>query len=162
RRTAPAAGSSTRAPSASGGPRSITICSIVISGGSLSRPQATSDANPMRSRTPRRIARGPYRWGSRPAKVARAAGSPAPVGGGGRGPGSCWGAEGGLDSWYVPYMVPGMLALYLSYVGAPGEDARLPRRLLAYGVLVAYVCLHLAPRSVDYRRMRYYQVGKER
>jgi hypothetical protein len=74
---------------------------------------------------------------------------------------SCRGAGGALNSRYVPYMVPGMVALYLSTVGVLDRGTPLPRRLLAYGVLLAYLGLDVSVRSVDYRQMRYYQASKE-
>jgi hypothetical protein len=58
-------------------------------------------------------------------------------------------------------MVPGMVALYLSTVGVLDRGTPLPRRLLAYGVLLAYLGLDVSVRSVDYRQMRYYQASKE-
>jgi hypothetical protein len=75
---------------------------------------------------------------------------------------SCLGAHSGLNSRYVPYIVPGMLALYLSYGDTLGDATRPLERIVVYAFLVAYVGLDLWPRSMDYRQMQYFRAGKVR
>jgi hypothetical protein len=74
---------------------------------------------------------------------------------------SCLSAHAGLNSRYVPYVVPGLFALYLSHLGA-GQRPDTRTRLLAYGFLIVYVALDVWPRSVDYREMNYFYAGKTR
>jgi hypothetical protein len=75
---------------------------------------------------------------------------------------ACQGAQLGLNSRYVPYMLPGLLALYLSWVSMPSNAAKSAKGALGCGLLVAYVCLDVWPRSRDVDEMQYYHVGKER
>jgi hypothetical protein len=67
-----------------------------------------------------------------------------------------YGAHAGLNSRYVPYMVPALLALYLWAVGRPRW------RWTVVACVVAYAAIDLGPRSVDARQMADYRDGKAR
>jgi hypothetical protein len=69
---------------------------------------------------------------------------------------ACHGMRIRVLSHYVPYLVPGLLALYLYAAQRPGRA-----RILG-AVALLYVGLELWPRSIDRRGMRFYHEGKAR
>jgi hypothetical protein len=72
---------------------------------------------------------------------------------------ACHGMRIRVLSHYVPYIVPGLLALYLYWVERAQRTWQ--TRALTAAVLL-YVGLELWPRSIDRRGMRYYHDGKAR
>jgi hypothetical protein len=72
---------------------------------------------------------------------------------------ACHGMRIRVLSHYVPYIVPGLLALYLYCTERARRTGK--TRALTAAVLL-YIGLELWPRSVDRRGMRYYHDGKAR